>query len=147
MKKILFLIITATLCLTSSCETSDNGELDGMWHITRIDSISNGTSHDIRTEIKFWSFQGKILQFFNYREDSIKEIYMARFKNKGSQLIISNPFIYNRMTGDYPLSADSLFILKSHGINSVPDTFAVEHLDRKKMQLADDVVRLYFEKY
>ena len=42
MKKI-FYIITAVLSLLVSCtiETSDNGDLDGMWLLERMDSLSN----------------------------------------------------------------------------------------------------------
>jgi hypothetical protein len=138
--------LTAT-CLLSACECSDNGDLDGMWHITRVDSITNGASADVRKDLKFWSFQDKLVQLFNYHTDSSKEILMARFEHSDKLLIISTPFIYNRLDGDIFLSDDSLYLLYPHGINCIPDTFTVEKLNRKKMQLSDDVVRLYFEKY
>lgn len=146
MRKIL--ILPLLLVALSACESSDNGDLDGMWHITRIDSIGNGTSADIRKELKFWSFQDKLMQLFYYERDwEYKEILMTRFENSEGKMILSTPFIYNRLDGDIFLSADSFYLLQPYGINSMPDTFEVEHLDRKKMQLSDDVVRLYFEKY
>lgn len=141
---IIGIVTTRFFC---SCDGSDNGDLDGMWHITQIDSIANNQSIDIASDLRFWSFQDKLLQLFNYKADSWKTVLMVRFEHSDGQLIISSPFIYDRMDGDIPLADDSLFLLYPHGINSVPDTFDVEHLDRKKMQLSDDVVRLYFEKY
>ena len=145
--KIFTIIGIVATCFFTACERSDNGDLDGMWHITRVDSIGNGASANIRKDLKFWSFQDKLLQFYNYHQDSWKTVLMARFEHSDGMLIISSPFIYDRMNGDIPLSDDSLFVLYPHGVNSVPDTFIVEQLNRKKMQLADDVVRLYFEKY
>ena len=146
MRKIL--ILPLLLALLSACERSNNGDLDGMWHITRIDSVKSGASADVRKDLKFWSFQDKLTQLYNHKTDwEYKEILMTRFEHLEGKLIISSPFIYNRLDGDIFLSDDSLYLLYPHGINCVPDTFAVEHLDRKKMQLADDVVRLYFEKY
>lgn len=151
MKKIhSILAFLAATCLLSACEGSDNGDMDGMWHITRIDSLDSSASADIREDLKFWSFQGNLMQVFDYNEtgwDSWRTVIMTRFNHANGQLIIHTPFIYNRLDGDIFLSEDSLYLLYPHGINCIPDTFTVEKLNRKKMQLSDDVVRLYFEKY
>lgn len=140
-------IAVAIVALSTGCEKSENGDLDGMWYLTRMDSIQNDCHQNVREQRITWSFQAKLLQCFNYNDDSWKNVVMARFKNDGSHLIISDPFIYNRMEGDIPLTIDSTHYLHPHCINSVPDNFVLEKLDKKTLIISDDVLRLYFEKY
>ena len=42
-------VLCLSLCGMTSCEveTSGNGELDGFWHLERIDSLQNGGSKDL----------------------------------------------------------------------------------------------------
>lgn len=150
--KQLYYIVTAALLLSgSSCERIDNGPLDGMWMMTRMDSIATDKSQQTRSLRKAWSFQANLMQMFQYPEktDGHEWDYplMARFDYSGATMIISDPFFYDRMNGDRHLNADSIQYLLPFGINAIPDTFQVEKLDRKKMQLSNKVVRLYFEKY
>lgn len=141
------MIIMVSVSGMSSCETIDNGDIDGFWIITQVDSLQQGTSHKIREQLKTWSFQANLARFFNYNEDTQKTPLMARFEQSNGNLILSEPFIYNRMEGDVLLTMDSTHYLRPHFINSLPDTFRIEKLNRNKMKIADDVVRLYFEKY
>lgn len=131
----------------SACEKSENGDLDGMWMLTTMDSIQSNRSMQVRQRRITWSFQAKLLQFFNYNNDSWKKVIMARFNNDGTHLIIFDPFIYERMDGDIPLTADSVQYLAPHCINSVPDTFDIEKLNKNSLIISDDVLRLKFEKY
>lgn len=150
MRKSCFITLLALLLAAPflcSCQKSDNGDLDGMWYLTRMDSVQTSKSYNVRSRRVTWSFQARIMQCFNYNEDSWKKVLMTRFKDEGTQLIISDPFIYNRMEGDIPLTADSIHYLAPHCINSIPDTFALEKLDKKTLIIADDVLRLTFEKY
>lgn len=132
----------------SSCEKSNNGDLDGMWYMTRIDSLPTGKSVDARATRISWSVQGKLMQVYNYNDDTeYHHIIMSRFEKNDNKLIISDPFIYNRMEGDIFLTQDSLYKLRPYGINSLPDTFIIEQLSDQKLQIADDIIRLYFDKY
>ena len=150
MRKLCFISLLVMLMATPlmvSCERSDNGDLDGMWLLTRMDSVQVNKSYDVRSRRITWSFQAKIMQCFNYNDDKWKDVLMTRFRNEGTQLVIFDPFLYNRMDGDIPLTADSVHYLAPHCINCVPDTFQLEKLDKSTLIIADDVLRLSFEKY
>ena len=147
-------LVLSALCLSwvvlfhfTSCETIDNGDLDGFWLITQVDSLQVGASHKIREARMSWSFQAHLARLFNHNVDSKQTPFMMRFEHKDGLLIMTDPIIYNRMDGDVALTIDSVHYLKPHFINSLPDTFHIETLNRTKMKIADDVVRLYFEKY
>jgi len=150
MKKLflLYMIGWTAMLLMTSCESSNNGDLDGMWYMTRIDSLQSGKTTNMRTAQRTWSFQGKLMQVYNYTDNSeYYHIIMSRFDNSNGLLIIHDPFIYNRMEGDITLTADSLYRLRPYGINSVPDTFVVEKMSDQKMQISDNYLRIYFDKY
>ncbi|MBQ0056497.1 MAG: lipocalin-like domain-containing protein [Bacteroidales bacterium] len=150
MKKLSLLSAISVIILSmtlTGCEVSGNGDLDGFWYMTRLDSIATGQSCDMRPARLSWSVQAKIIQFFDHEKNDLKRIPMARFEHDGNTLTISEAFIYNRMDGDEPLTADSLYLVRPYGVNSLPDTYHVEKLTSSRLQISDDVVRLYFEKY
>ncbi len=136
------------MVLFPSCENSSNGDLDGFWYMTRMDSIQIGKSVDMHKERKSWSFQHNLMQVYSHNDRyEFKHTIMARFNHAGNRLIVSDPFIYDRMHGDIELTQDSIYRLTPYGINNVPDTFIIETLSDSKMQISDDVIRLYFDKY
>ena len=68
MKKLryIFVVLPAFLLLSlafTSCEleTSDNGKLDGFWHLERVDTLATGKSCDLSGQLLFWSVQMKLL--------------------------------------------------------------------------------------
>ena len=132
--------------LLPSCEVSDNGDLDGFWYLTRLDSIQTGTTVDMHNRQLTWSFQMDLMQTFDGSQDHWDTITMFRFEHTGKQLIISEPFIYDRLNGDKFLTPDRYWEIRHYGINSVPDIFMVDKLNRKHLHVHDDVLRLYFEK-
>ena len=140
------LIILIFGCWITSCEVSDNGDLDGYWYMTRLDSVESGKTVDMHNRQLTWSFQVNLMQTFDGSHDHWDSIMMFRFDHTGNQLIISDPFIYNRLEGDEFLDSTQYWKLKHYGINDIPTCFKVEKLNRKKMRLSDHVVRLYFEK-
>ena len=134
----------------SSCTRIDNGDLDGLWLITQVDSLQTGTSDNVRENVRTWSFQNNLMQFYNQKGENYDDwsmTMMGRFEHTNDMLIISDPFIYNRMEGNIHLTIDSVQYLAPHYINSLPDTFYIEQLTSKKMRIADDVVRLHLIKY
>lgn len=141
---ITFLLLTAFL---TSCERSQNGDLDGLWYITRIDSIQQRTSVDLRGGSETWAFQAQFAQFYNYNFDDWNNPVMARLTFNESQIIIDSPFIYDRVNGDIPLTADSTQYLRPYYLSSIPDTFDIEKLTRKELRISDNVLRLYFDRY
>ena len=63
-KTIMFLVAVFMSSCLMSCdlETSDNGKLDGFWHLERIDTLATGRALDMSGEKVFWSFQVNLLQ-------------------------------------------------------------------------------------
>ena len=45
MKKILFIFSTLLLFCSCDIESSKNGDLDGFWHLERVDTISTSFNH------------------------------------------------------------------------------------------------------
>ena len=146
MKKIISVIMLVGRLLTA-CDTtsSDNGELDGMWYLTKVDTLSNGHSVDYRSNRVFWSFQGTLAQF-TYG-DGENHYYMSRFDHNASRLKLSGLFFYNRSEGDRILDSETLDEVRPFGINNLNEDYMVKSLDEDKMILQDEELCLHFEKY
>ena len=146
MKKLLYILFLPLILLTScDMESSDNGELDAMWYLVKVDSVNNGASRDYRDKRIMWSFQGSLLQM-NKTERFITS-YMAYFKKENGYLKLSAPFLFDRVNGDAILTEDRLNEVRGFGINSLEESFHIESLNDEEMILKDDVLRLTFERY
>lgn len=144
---ILVFLLPALALLFSSCslETdNDAGDLEGMWHLVRIEESATNTHTDVSNEVIFWSFQAKLLQM----EDKTGQInsYLYRFRIDNDQLRLSSPYLFDRENGDHPLTAYEA-TLGRYGIKSLTPTFRIERVDRRKLVINDGTVRLYFDKF
>ena len=144
--KLIFLLpVLALLFSSCSLETdNDAGDLEGMWHLVRIEESVTNTHTDVSNEVIFWSFQAKLLQM----EDKTGQInsYLYRFRIDNDQLRLSSPYLFDRENGDHPLTAYEA-ILGRYGIKSLTPTFRIERVDRRKLVINDGTVRLYFDKF
>ncbi len=151
MKRIISLYIPLLIALMSwtSCEKVDNGDLDGVWYMTRMDSIATNQSIEMRNKRKTWSFQSRLMQVFGHNnlQYDRSHVIMSHFSATNGKLIVVDPFVYERMHGDIMLTNDSLDRLRPYGINHVPDTFVIEKLNSSKFQISNDLIRIYFDKY
>jgi hypothetical protein len=146
MKKIIFVtMFVGLLCAACDTTSSDNGDLDGMWYLTRIDTLSNGHSADYRDRRIFWSFQGTLAQFNH--ADGTNHYYMSRFDHTASRLRLSDVFLYDRVEGDRFIDSSTLNELRPFGINNLSEDYLVKSLDEDKMILQDEELCLHFEKY
>jgi len=146
MKKLLYLLFLPLLLLTScDMESSDNGELDAMWYLVKVDSVKSGATRDYRDKRIMWSFQGDLLQM--NKTERFNAYYMAYFKNEDGYLKLSTPFLFDRVKGDEILTEDRLEEVRRFGINSLEENFRIETLNSSQMILKDDVLRLTFERY
>ena len=144
---ILVFLLPVLALLFSSCslETdNDAGDLEGMWHLVRIEESVTNTHIDVSNEVIFWSFQAKLLQM----EDKTGQInsYLYRFLIDNNQLRLSSPYLFDRENGDHPLTAYEA-TLGRYGIKSLTPTFRIERVDRRKLVINDGMVRLYFDKF
>ena len=144
--KLIFLLpVLALLFSSCSLETdNDAGDLEGMWHLVRIEASVTNTHRDVSNEVIFWSFQAKLLQM----EDKTGQInsYLYRFRIDNDQLRLSSPYLFDRENGDHPLTAYEA-TLGRYGIKSLTPTFRIERVDRRKLVINDGTVRLYFDKF
>ena len=144
---ILVFLLPVLALLFSSCslETdNDAGDLEGMWHLVRIEESVTNTHTDVSNEVIFWSFQAKLLQM----EDKTGQhySYLYRFRIDNDQLTLTSPYQFDRENGDRPLTAYES-TLGLYGIKSITPVFRIEKIDRRKMILNDGAVRLYFDKF
>ena len=144
--KLIFLLpVLALLFSSCSLETdNDAGDLEGMWHLVRIEESVTNTHTDVSNEVIFWSFQAKLLQM----EDKTGQInsYLYRFRIDNDQLRLSSPYLFDRENGDHPLTAYEA-TLGRYGIKSLTPVFRIEKIDRRKLVINDGTVRLYFDKF
>ncbi len=144
--KLIFLLpVLALLFSSCSLETdNDAGDLEGMWHLVRIEESVTNTHTDVSNEVIFWSFQAKLLQM----EDKTGQhySYLYRFRIDNDQLTLTSPYQFDRENGDRPLTAYES-TLGLYGIKSLTPMFRIEKIDRRKMILNDGAVRLYFDKF
>ncbi len=125
-------------------ETSDNGHLDGYWHMTAIDTIATGGIRDLSHERLFWAFQSNLLDICNV--DNTMYHYLLRFNRRPDSLLLSEPCFYDRMNpaGDVPLSSpDSL---RPFGINHLNQGFRILHIGSGTMMLSSDSLIISFKK-
>lgn len=144
---ILVFLLPVLALLFSSCslETdNDAGDLEGMWHLVRIEESVTNTHIDVSNEVIFWSFQAKLLQM----EDKTGQhySYLYRFRIDNDQLTLTSPYQFDRENGDRPLTIYES-TLGLYGIKSITPVFRIEKIDRRKMILNDGAVRLYFDKF
>lgn len=148
MKKILLAGFVAfiVMCM-ASCgdvfETSDNGKLDGYWHLTEIDTLNSGNVADMSEKRVFWAVQGKILNMYDADYDWGYG-YMFRFNHTGSSLILSEPRINFRVASDSLVT--DVNVIRRYGMCALSDTFDVERLSSSHMTLKGRRLRLLFRK-
>lgn len=146
MRKILTAIcLFVVLSISTSCgkwfETSDNGKLDGNWHLMSVDTIGGGTA-DLSSLHRFMAVQGSILQL---RDNDAYSRYLFRFSQSEGRLSIYDARVLDREVDDSLVTDVS--VLAPFGINRLEETFSIEFDGGGKMKLTGDHLRLNFRKF
>lgn len=146
MRKILYLLVLGLMVVSCELETSGNGDLDGYWQMSQVDTLATGGIADTHESYIFWGIQSKLLQI-RYTENNVYlgEGLLFRFENNNSILTLSSPFVHHLYETDEPI--DDVEILKPFGIYRLEEKFAIEQLDDKCMVLTNEVLRLHFRRY
>ena len=138
-------IIPGFLSLMFLCgcelETTDNGDLDGYWHLEQVDSLAGQRSIDYGQSNIFWSIQFELLQLSNLEDNTI--IYKLVYDNR--QLTLANPCMFDRADGDTLVT--NMEVLRQYGVNALQENFKVVTLESRTMVLESPVLRLHFRKY
>ena len=145
MKHFLLYIIGVGLLFTScDIETSDNGALDGYWHLVRVDTLATGGYSDLSDTRVFWGLQMNLIQAVDHDNDTGHYGYLFNFDYTDKTVRLYNAHKHDRATGDPQV--DDAEELSPLGINKLDNLFTIEKLGGDRMVLRDDVLRLWFEK-
>ena len=142
MKRILYIFSTLLLFYSCDIESSKNGNLDGFWHLERVDTISTSGSLDLSQEKLFWAFQKDLLQL---RGDQ-QEFYL-RFNHHDNHLDLSNPRLKDREKDDPAISSSTMYLILPYGINEEQEYFQVVTLNSDDMVLRNQYLQLWFRKF
>ena len=120
MRKWFIMLSVLSLFFLVGCEleTTDNGDLDGYWHLERVDSLSSQRSVDYGQARIFWSIQFKLLQL---------------------------SYMFDRADGDTLVT--DVEVLRRYGVNALQENMKVVSLQSDRMVLESPVLRLHFKKY
>lgn len=138
------IVVFSAIAMMFSCtfETSDNGDLDGFWHLERVDTLSTGGSCDMSERLVFWSVQMDLMNVADYKNNV--NGYIMRFDHTGSLFRIYEPYVNDRMEEDPKV--EDVQLLVPFGINALDETFTINRLTGSDMTLSTDELRLYFHK-
>lgn len=150
MKRIL-LMATFCMALLAACSdfhTSGNGDFDGLWQLTTVDTLSTNTSADVRQQEIFWAVQARLLQMTAYSpkpDGSIQISVFFRFNLNGNTLTLSDPVADNRTISDSIVTDVST--IQYYGLNHLSQTLKVLQLNSSRMTLESERLRMHFRKY
>lgn len=143
--------MTLTSC---TVETSDNGDLDGFWHLEEVDTLATGGRLDLSADRIFWGVQYRLISCARITTTNMFSFrgYYFRFEQTADSLVLHSPYKNNWHQdqgdngGDLPATAvnDSI---RSYGINNLREPFYKERLKGSKMTLRSKTLRLHFTKF
>ena len=139
-----FFLIISVISLMTAChmESSDNGHLDGFWHLVRVDTLSIVGTSDLSQDYFFWAFQFQLLSVRNTQKSP--EEYFLRFQRQGDELVLSHPFQYVLQGKDAPV--ENIDLLRPFGINDQEERFRIVHLSSRRMTLKNHFLVLTMQK-
>lgn len=145
MRKTIQLLIMAATMTTIACtmETSDNGDLDGLWQLYATDSLDKDASTDMRQSGIYWAVQARLLELRDV--NMVLPPVLFRFENTGTRLILNHPIVNVKQLGDSLVTDPDL--LRPYGLSRLSDTLFIEHLDASRMVLETRQLRMHFRKY
>lgn len=146
MRKILvsfgcWLMATGLLLLVGSCdiEMSDNGDLDGMWQLTAVDTLSTKGHRDMRETNTTWNIQGKLLQL-----RSTDLIFSCNFSREGESLKLGTIYVTDHHDEPHLEDLQQVGIM---GVNRQEERFDITTLTSSSMTLQSSMLKLSFRKY
>lgn len=136
------MLLTAVSLSSCDIETSDNGDLDGMWHLRAVDTIATGGTCDMTDNSIYWNVQTDLMVLED--KSDVYDDIVVRFTLANDTLRLYSPqLFYKADSGEL----DDIDKLKPYGLDSEDQSFAVERLDGSRMTLASETLRLYFKKF
>lgn len=144
MKRLLLLLATCAGLTACEVRTSDNGDFDGLWQLTALDSLDSGRTADMHTSGEYWAVQVHLLEVRNMK--GAHGAVLFRFDFAGDSLKLRSPY-YDESGENGTLPTHDVSRLKAYGIDRSDQAFRVVTLDSDDMVLQKEDVRLRFRKY
>lgn len=144
-RKLIYIIGMALSFVACETESSNNGDLDGMWQLRHVDTLSTGHSRDMQQSYVVWAFEGTILEVRIADSSMPSYDIIFRFSREGDSLKLHSPFFSDRAHGD--IKVENADELSKFGINELEEGFKMTELSSERMQLQSNILRLQFRKY
>lgn len=156
MKQIIWFVLILVAGVCSCDKLPKNGDLDGMWHLQRMTTLSATpqVEEDVAQQQIYWCVQLDLLQINStqrvmYRDEATgKQTYNAycRFEHTGTTLNVNKVYLSFDVK-DSLLLDPTTRVMEPYGIMGCADEFHIEHLGSKQMILVSDDKRLVFRKF
>ena len=140
MKKLFILLAACAAIASCDIVTSDNGDLDGFWQMTGVDTLSTGNHAETKENRVFWAVQANLLRTMS---DSYNVLF--RFEHTADSLTLHDPYIDKRDSSD--IKVEDVSLLTPFGVNNLREGYSVLELSGSSMILQSETLRLYFRKY
>ena len=90
MRKWIYLwTVVCTILVACDVETSDNGRLDGYWHLTGVDTLATSGHRDVSEETIFWAVQFDLIQLKGADRQGVGREFYARFDRQDGHLTLT----------------------------------------------------------
>ena len=134
------LIVCAVLSILFACgRTSDNGDLDGMWHLRTLETLETGTLTDVKENRIYYAFQFDLVTLRDIHNGGL---YVGRFQHTSDSLLI-----YDIVVMEQENVAATAEQLLPFGIYGTTGRFAVRELNKSKMILRSEEAELTLKKF
>ena len=143
MRRFLLYIIIGIGLISCDVEFSDNGDLDGFWLLSRVDTLQTGKTSDLQEQGLTWAFEGKILEVRDVKK--VHQDIILSFSHANQLLRVYSPYLVDRENGDVLI--EDVRLLNPYGIHLQEETFMIKELNGDQMTLESDMLRLFFRKY
>lgn len=152
-KSLLATLATTLMLASCNVETSDNGPLDGFWHLEQVDTLATGGTTDYSLGYVFWGVQKDLIYIKDSSNSSVGAYYL-RFSQTQDSLHITKIYLdhghednpNHEQGGDIPVETIDRN-LRFLGLNALPEHFKKEAINGSRMILSTKKLRLKFKKF
>ena len=142
-KHFYLLLITASIILTlGACEfeTSNNGNLDGNWQLTEVDTLHTGGIKDMKALQIFYAIQMRLINVSAFNDPNVGGNYYFHFEHQGDSLIFKTA----NSEGKTMYTTEQL---QPFGLNKEAERFKIISLSSNNMILKSEMLILKFRKF
>ena len=138
--------VSVVALVMASCELSmsDNGRLDGYWHLVAVDTLSTGGSHDVSQDKYFWAWQYRLVVVADRAYQTPNRRLLFHFEHRADTLRLYDAHIDDRPNGDPEVT--DVGEISCYGLRSLKPHLHIDQLSDSKMVLSAEGLVLRFRK-